>query len=157
MTHRFNIIFFSILLLTAVFLSASKAQAADPFYKSAGAVAASGYDVVAYFAVGKPVKGDKTWQTTYRLNNGQAVFYFSSDKNLKLFLSNPKKYAPQFGGYCAYAAGNNYIAKSEPEAFTIYKGLLYLNYSLSVRESWLADKDNLIMQGKKNWPTLLQQ
>ncbi|MGI9461628.1 MAG: YHS domain-containing (seleno)protein [Alphaproteobacteria bacterium] len=143
--------------LLLAWMSPKPVLAIDPFYKIDDNVAASGYDVVAYFTLNSAVKGDPKYQTTYKMNNGKAKFYFSSTENLQLFKSNPKKYAPQFGGYCAYAVANNYIASTDPKAFSIFQNKLYLNYNISVRRAWLANRDDYIVKGKKNWPLLLKQ
>ncbi len=120
-----------------------------PVYNERG-VAIAGYDVVAYFTEKKPVKGDKnnsfTWQG--------AEWYFSSEENLEKFKANPLKYAPQYGGNCAYAAAKNKLARISPQAWTIYQDKLYLNYSLSVRSAWEKDKDGYIKSADKFWPNL---
>jgi len=139
------------LLLFSLFVGSAFA-AKDPVYTSRfNNTAVSGYDVVAYFTLSQAVKGDKTISTQW---NG-AKWQFSSEENLALFLSNPEKYAPEFGGYCAYAASQNKAVSVDPEVWEIYKGKLYLNYSKSVHKRWVKDKDNFIVQANQNWPALL--
>lgn len=111
-------------------------------------VAIEGTDPVAYFTAGKPVEGSRDF--THEWNG--AKWRFSSAKNRDLFKANPEKYAPQFGGWCAYAVSQGYTASIEPEAWSIVDGKLYLNYSLSVRKQWQADVPGHIRQGEKNWP-----
>lgn len=113
--------------------------------------AIKGYDTVAYFTQGKPVQGSEKYSTEYNT----ATWLFASQENLELFVSNPEKYAPQYGGYCAYAVSQNSTASIKPELFTIVDGKLYLNYNQSVNDKWLANKENFIVQADQNWPGLL--
>jgi YHS domain-containing protein len=113
-------------------------------------VAANGYDVISYFSDGKPVKGNN--QFAFNWNN--ATWYFSSKSHLDSFKINPGKYAPQFGGYCAYGVSENHKAPTSPDAWTIVNGKLYLNYNADVRGMWRKDIDNRINVANKNWPSL---
>lgn len=124
--------------------------AKDPVYSSWG-VAIRGTDPVAYFTQNRPVEGSKKHQHDYQ----GATFYFSSAENRDLFAANPEKYAPQYGGYCAWAVSLGYTASTVPEAFTIVDGKLYLNYSLGVRSQWESDQANRIRLGDENWPSVL--
>ncbi len=110
--------------------------------------AISGYDAVAYFTAGKPVKGKEAFSTEYR----GATWYFSSQKNLDIFLKDSLAYAPQYGGYCAYAMSSGYLASTNPRAWSIHENKLYLNYSIGVRRSWLRDKPGHIRNADRNWP-----
>ena len=128
------------------------AQAVEPTYTALFSnKAIKGYDTVAYFTEGKPVQGSELYSTEYN----KATWLFASQVNLELFISNAEKYAPQYGGYCAYAVSQNSTASIKPELFTIVDGKLYLNYNQSVNEKWLANRQNFIVQADKNWPTLL--
>jgi YHS domain-containing protein len=109
-----------------------------------------GYDPVAYFTTGKPVKGIEDFE--YQWMN--AMFRFSSKENLDLFKKDPEKYSPQYGGYCAYAVSQNYTASVDPEAWDIVNGKLYLNYSKSVQKKWREKRDEYIASADKNWPGL---
>ncbi len=124
------------------------AQKAEVFSTPAGAI--KGYDPVAYFTVGKPVKGDP--KISFHWND--VDWYFSSQENLNAFKSSPKKYAPQFGGYCAYGVSDNHKAPTDPNAWTIVDGKLYLNYNIDVRELWSKDKPMLIKKANDLWPTI---
>ena len=97
------------------------AQKSATFVQSGKAI--RGYDPVAYFTEGKPVQGNE--KLVYEWNN--ANWYFSSQQNLDLFKANPEKYAPQYGGYCAYGLSNGYKAPTDADAWTIDNGKLYLN------------------------------
>jgi len=89
-----------------------------------------GYDPVAYFTAGKMAKGRKDFEQQWM----GATFRFSSKENFELFKKAPEKYAPQYGGYCAYAVSHGYTAPVDPEAWDIVNGKLYLNYSKSVQK-----------------------
>ena len=122
------------------------AQKAPTFIKDGKAI--RGYDPVAYFTEHKPVKGDD--KLRYKWNN--ADWYFSSQKNLDLFKADPEKYAPQYGGYCAFGLSNGYKAPTDADAWTIDNGKLYLNYNLDVREEWNKERKQRIEKADKNWP-----
>ncbi len=130
---------------------AAPAQAADPVYARFG-VAIRGTDPVAYFTEGGPVAGNKEFAHEW---NG-AEWRFSSAENRDRFVAEPERYAPQYGGYCAWAVANGYTASVVPEAWHIEDGKLYLNYSLSVREQWRQDVPGNIAKGDRNWPSVLE-
>lgn len=113
--------------------------------------AVAGYDPVAYFTEGKPVKGS----SKFSLEHQGATWRFSSASNKELFLKDPDKYAPQYGGYCAWAVGHGITAKGDPKQWTIEDGKLYLNYDKKIKQSWLKDTNKWIAEGNKNWPTVL--
>lgn len=140
-------------LLTALFLAAPDAAfAVKPVNASFWSGAIKGYDPVAYFKEGKPVKGTGA----YRHQWMGAIWYFASAENRDLFQKNPAKYAPQYGGYCAYAVSQGSTADIDPGAWTIFDGKLYLNYSLDVKKTWEKDIPGYIAKADKNWPNLLK-
>lgn len=141
-----------LLVTLAVAFTSTPALALEPIYTSFFSnQAIKGYDTVAYFTESKPVKGSEDFSFNYK----GATWLFSSAENLALFKQNPEKYEPQYGGYCAYAVSQNTTASIKPELFTIHDGKLYLNYSKSVNDKWLKDKESYIVDADKNWPTLL--
>ena len=83
-----------------------------------------------------------------------AKWHFSSAANQQLFKENPNKYAPQYGGHCAFAIANDKLVAVDPKAFTIVNDKLYLNYSLSVRKRWAKDIPGYIADGDQNWAKL---
>ena len=111
-------------------------------------VAIEGTDPVAYFREAKFVRGNSQFKHEW---NG-AIWHFSSSQNRDLFVANPEKYAPQYGGYCAYAVSQGYVAPVDPAAWTIVDGKLYLNFSLEVRDLWAKDIPGNIAKADKNWP-----
>ena len=139
-----------LLLGTFVLFFNTQAWSADHIFNQGG-IAIRGYDPVAYFTDNRPVKGDPG--NTHEWMG--ATWQFANKANLKTFVDNPEKYAPQYGGYCAYAAASNYVASTDPNAWTIYQGKLYLNYSRSVRDTWKKDKNGYIKSADKNWPGLV--
>ena len=115
--------------------------------KDASGNALRGYDAVAYFAVDKAVKGDPKFEYAW---NG-AKWFFSSEENMNKFKANPEDYAPQFGGYCAYAVSEGYTADADPEAWKVVDGKLYLNYNHDVQKTWEMNEADRIENGRKNW------
>lgn len=122
----------------------------DPINKNLFGTALKGYDAVAYFTEGKPVKG----KDEFRHDWMGAKWYFASAANRDAFAQSPEKYAPQFGGYCAWAVSQSYTAPIDPTAWKIVEGKLYLNYNKEVQQKWEADQANLIKKGQENWPRL---
>ena len=130
---------------------ASPAHANRPaIYKGNNNIAVNGYDVVGYFADNTHVEG----QPEINLNWMGAIWQFASAENQSLFSANPERYAPQYGGHCAYAASKGALASSVPEAWTIVDGKLYLNYSLGVRDLWRQDIAGNIALADDFWPNL---
>lgn len=125
----------------------------DPIYTAKRSnLALQGYDTVAYFTVGEPTKGSADYTTTYE----GAEFRFSSEENLNLFLAEPAKYAPQFGGYCAWAVAKGQTAKGDARRWAVVDGKLYLNYNKGIQKKWDKDRAGFITSANENWPTVLQ-
>lgn len=139
------------LAVTMVLFLAAPVSAAEAIYTNWRGKAIAGYDPVAYFMAGKPVEGDGDFTAKW---NG-ATWYFASAENRGKFTAQPEKYAPQYGGYCAYAVANNSTAKIDPEAWKIVDGKLYLNYSKDIQKTWEADQAAFIVKADKNWPGVL--
>jgi YHS domain-containing protein len=116
-------------------------------------VAIRGYDPVAYFTAGRPTEGSANFKATYQ----GAEFQFASAANRAAFVANPARYAPQFGGYCAWAVSQGYTAGIDPTAWAIVDGKLYLNYNRTIQNRWQGDRANLIVAGNRNWPSVLSK
>ncbi len=114
-------------------------------------VAVGGYDAVSFFK-NKPLEGNSDFSYAYK----GAEWHFSSEANRDLFKANPEAFAPQYGGYCAWAVAGGKLAKGSPKHWTIEDGRLYLNYNGKVKERWLADKAARIAQADKIWPGILK-
>jgi len=123
---------------------------ADPINKDRSGVAVKGYDPVAYFRVSKPVKGSAAF--AYRWMD--ATWWFANADNRDEFARNPQKYAPRYGGYCAYGVSQGHTAPIDPEAWTIVDGRLYLNYSQGVKNKWSQAIPQHIGEADRNWPAL---
>lgn len=118
------------------------------FATSDGAIA--GYDPVAYFTVDESVRGKKEFHYRWM----EADWFFANEQHLRLFREQPEKYAPQYGGYCAYAMSKGQYASTDPRAWTIYEAKLYLNFSLAVRRTWSKDIPSNIKRADRNWQRL---
>ncbi|MFI5317240.1 MAG: YHS domain-containing (seleno)protein [Myxococcota bacterium] len=129
---------------------ASPARALDPIYTNWRGLALSGYDPVAYFKVGAPVAGFSEFEFEWQ----GATWRFANAENLALFRADPERYAPQYGGYCAWAVSNGDTASSDPEAWKIVGGKLYLNYSRAIQERWQGDVPGNIRRADASWPHL---
>lgn len=141
---------FVFILVAAATLSAAKDGGVDPVNKNWRGLAVKGYDVVAYFTDSRPVEGSAKFSHTW---NG-ATWRFATAEHRDAFVKDPARYAPQFGGYCAWAVSKNYTADVDPEAWKIIDGKLYLNYSKAVQKMWEKDVLSRIEVGNQNWPGL---
>jgi YHS domain-containing protein len=138
--------------IIAVFavVAAAMAFAASDKNVDANGVALKGYDPVAYFVDGKPTLGmDK-----FMAKHDGAVYLFASEKNRDEFVTQPEKFAPQYGGFCAYGAAKGGKYETDPTAFTVVEGKLYLNKNASVQKLWTADVPGFITQADTAWPQL---
>ena len=127
------------------------AMAVDPVNSTFLRGAIKGYDPVAYFTQGEPAKGKSAHSHEWM----GATWYFDNAQNLELFAADPDKYAPQYGGYCAYAVSQGYTAKIDPDAWKIVDDKLYLNFSLKVQKIWEEDIPGYIAKADVNWPKIL--
>lgn len=116
-------------------------------------VAIRGTDTVAYFTEHKAVTGKDEFTTEWK----GARWKFSSKENLEKFKTDPAKYAPQYGGYCAYGTANGHLVKIEPDQFTIRDGKLYLNYDADVQKKWSKDPQGNIKKADANFESLLKK
>ena len=131
-------------------LSIVSVLAQKPAVFSQDGKAIRGYDPVAYFTDGQAVKGDSSLTYTY----DGATWQFAGQDHLKAFEADPEKYMPQYGGYCAYGAAQGHKSPTQPDAWTVQDGKLYLNNSLKVRTLWDKDRPGNIQKADTNWPTL---
>ena len=122
-----------------------------PVNVSRGQLALRGYDAVAYSTTGQPTQGSTNFEHRW---NG-AVWRFSTAANRDQFAKEPERYAPEFGGYCAYAVSRGYTADGDPHAWRIVDGRLYLNYSKRVQRLWEEDVPGNIAKGRQKWPGVL--
>lgn len=114
-------------------------------------LAVGGYDPVAYFTDGRPVRGN----ARFRMNWQGAEFRFASAAHLAAFRADPVRYAPRYGGYCAWAVAQGYTAAGDPNVWRIVDGRLYLNYDAEIGRLWARDIPGFIAAGDRNWPRVL--
>ena len=132
------------------------------FIYEKGGYAIEGRDTVAYFdldaadldADGLPNPKSVEVDPQYSVDYQGATWIFSSQENLDKFNAEPAKYAPAYNGYCAYAAAKGSLAKTNPDAWRIIDGKLYLNFSSSVQRRWVKDIPGHISQANDNWAGL---
>lgn len=138
----------ALLVVVAVSCAHKKTEIFSPLSQAIG-----GYDPVSFFKEARPVKGDEKF--LYEWKNTR--WFFSSNENLDSFKANPERYAPQYGGWCAYGCSNGRKATTDPNAWTIVDGKLYLNHSAEVKEKWMKEQKQRIEQADKNWPALIDK
>jgi YHS domain-containing protein len=138
-------------ILAGLILSlAIPAYAAGEINADSSGLALKGYDPLAYFTERKPVKGKAEFSASHE----GATYRFASAANRDAFAGAPAKYAPQYGGYCAFGVAAGYKAPIEPDAWSVVDGKLYLNYSRSVRSQWSSDIPGFVRKADTNWPTV---
>lgn len=115
--------------------------------------AIEGYDPVAYHTQGKPVEGSGDFTHEWK----GATWRFASAENRDLFAADPEKYAPAYGGYCAYGVSQGYLVEIDPAAWSVVDGTLYLNYSMSVQDTWEQDIPGYLELADTKWPGLIGQ
>lgn len=136
-------------VLATVSWPATAQNAPAPFYAEDG-VAIDGTDPVAYFIEGRPVAGRAEHALMWR----GAEWRFSTAENRAAFEADPERFAPQYGGWCAWAVAEGYTAETTPEAWAIVDGRLYLNYSRGIQRRWERDVPGNIARADANWPGL---
>ncbi len=136
-----------VLLLTWVTEFAA-AQSPQVFTTKEGAI--RGFDPVAFFKEGKPVVGKKD----FALEWNEATWYFSTAGNRDEFRADPEKFAPQYGGYCAYGTAEGHKAPTLTETWSIVNGKLYFNYNKSVQVTWKSNQAEFIRKADQNWPKI---
>lgn len=133
--------------------TAARAGSEPAVNVSRGQLALHGHDAVAYFTDGRPARGTASFEHRW---NG-AVWRFATAANRDVFAKDPARYAPEFGGYCAYAVSRGYTADVDPNAWRIVDGRLFLNYSKRVQRLWEADIPGNIAKGRASWPGVLEK
>ena len=139
-------------MLFSISLIASLHGLAGQFFEKDG-VALRGYDPVAYFTDAKAVKGSAEHTARYQ----ESTFHFASKSNRDAFAADPAKYAPQYGGFCAFGTAGGYKAAIDPAAFTVVDGKLYLNYNRDVQKKWGGDIAGYVRKADANWPAVRAQ
>lgn len=111
-------------------------------------IAINGYDPVLYFSTQTAKKGQKKWHWNWQ----GAEWRFASKETQTAFQQNPEKYAPEFGGYCAFAVSKGFTAKPDPTAWQIEDGKLFLFADEGMKVKWMAQlKEGIQTKGAKKW------
>jgi len=142
-------LFTALVLVGLLAFAAAPARAGDAVFQKDG-LAIRGYDPVAYSTEGRAVRGDENWT----LDWSGAHWRFASEENRARFAAAPERWAPQFGGFCAWAMSQGFKSSTMPEAFRVLDGRLYLLYSKSVLERWEPQAKTLIPIAEANWTRL---
>ena len=145
-----------ILLLLAAFITgcAQADRDAGVVLATPAGVAIEGYDPVAYFTVGSPTRGEPG----FALQHAGATWWFASAEHRDLFESDPEKYAPAYGGWCAYGMAEGYAAETDPvNGWTIHEGRLYLNWDAEISSAWNAERAQYLEKSEANWPEVNRQ
>ena len=137
-------------LVLAALLAGSAAVAGEGVNKDAEDLAIRGYDTVAYFTDGRPVKGSPDFEHVWQ----DARWRFASAEHRRLFASDPDRYAPQFGGFCTGGMGVGQLAPADPEAWVIVEGRLYFHYNKEARDETATDPKAHITAAAERWETL---
>ena len=134
--------------LLAVLLLSFSINAQQPEIFSTNGKAIRGYDPVAFFNQSAPVKGADSLSYTWK----NTEWLFSNRQNLESFKKDPEKFAPQYGGYCAYGVSDDHKSPTQTDTWTIVNDKLYFNYNTKVKEHWSKNREQLIEQADKKWP-----
>jgi len=142
-----------LVLALVLALFAGTVFAVSPVNTTWRGIAIHGYDPVAYFTDGKPIEGSSAFTFEWQ----GATWRFATAEHQKAFAADPAKYAPQYGGYCAYAVAKNTTADIEPDAFTLLDGKLYLNYDQDIQATWRKDEKGYIQKADGFWPQMIKK
>lgn len=151
----FRLLYVAFLLAEAVCLLAEEPTVggklqANAIFQDEQRVAIHGYDPVAYFKDKKPVKGTNEFQYDWM----GATWMFANAQNRDAFINDPNQYAPQYGGYCAFGMSRGFAVKTEPDAWSIVGGKLYLNFDRDVQTKWNKSIPEFIKLADQNWPKI---
>ncbi len=135
----------------ALLLLSRGAQAAEPAIYAEDGIAIDGTDAVAYFTESAPVPGNPA----YAFDWMGATWRFMSAANRDAFAAEPQRYAPAYGGYCAFAVSRGSLASTVPHAWQIVDDRLFLNFSRRIHRRWQGELPNIIAQADGNWPSVL--
>ena len=125
---------------------AASAEQDQIYTTSRSNVAAGGYDVVTFFS-GTPQEGAAEFSTTY----DGAEWYFLTEANKASFIANPDKFAPQYGGYCAWAMSKGKFAAGKPKHWNVEDGRLFFNYNARIKRKWEKMREEFIIKADAQW------
>ena len=140
--------------IAAVLLLTVSAYAGELVNVSGASKAAvSGYDTVAFFTDAKPVNGSPFISAEYQ----GATYFFATEEHKKLFTENPEKYAPQFGGFCAFGVGLDKLFPVDISTWQVRDEKLYLNLNPDILKKFNADFEGNVAKANQNWPGLVKK
>ena len=132
---------------------AMAAGAKDPdIWTDMNGRALKGYDAVAYHLERKPRKGSEDFAFEWK----GATWWFSSAENRDKFVADPERWAPQYGGYCAWGIAKDRVVGINPTIFRIFDDKLYLNLNMKVHKEWLESRHGFIARADEKWPNILE-
>jgi len=143
-------VLFTAILAQSITSSACRTSRGGPSNADDRGVAIYGFDPVAYFTQGKAIPGSATHSHRWQ----EATWHFASAAHRDLFVAEPARYAPRYGGYCAWAVSQGYTADVDPSAWKIVDGRLYLNHDARVKRKWEANQTALIKKADTRWPKI---
>lgn len=146
-TIRPRLIFFFLAVLLAACGAKTYHSLSESVSKTADGLAIEGYDAVAYQTAESAFRGNPQYEFVWK----GAKWLFVSKENQERFESDPEKYAPQYGGYCAWSVSRNEVMKADPQVWKIVDGKLYLIQSNMVKEVWEKSQPELIKKSNENW------
>jgi hypothetical protein len=145
--------FMLLLMLTLTVFSCAKTSPDRPINTTPEGIAIKGYDPVSYFTEKRALKGKAEYEFLWK----GAKWRFISAEHREMFRGGFEKYAPQYGGYCAYAVSQGKVADIDPEAWTVFEGRLYLNLNKKVQRLWEKDMKEYIRKADEQWPRMLRK
>ncbi len=138
-------------VFAAMFMPAASAGSDPVFTGWRDNNAVGGYDVTSFYA-GLPLKG----KPEFSVQHEGARWMFTTRTNLDVFTEDPDRFAPAYGGYCAWAVANDKLAKGSPKHWNVEDGRLYLNFNGRIKKRWSQDKARFIQEADANWPAILE-
>lgn len=138
------------LLFAAV--AVKSAFASEIYTATPAGPALEGYDAVAYFEAGRPLKGSPEHASRYK----DITWMFANAANKAAFDADPERFAPRYGGHCAWGTARGYAVRGDPLVWEIVDGRLYLNYNSAIQEKWQRDTAGFIATADRNWPQILK-
>ncbi len=147
MRHRFLFALLGVFALS--FVLAGPVLGGQSIEKNKAGLALEGWDTVSYFE-GKPVAGKAEFSTDWH----GATWRFATAAHRDAFVANPEKYAPQYGGHCAYGLAKGHLVTADPTVWKVLDGKLYVNYDKGVQKSWEKDQAKFIVDADKEWQAL---
>lgn len=141
-------IFLALVFFLVPFLASTETAAETAISGAKDGVAIDGYDPVAYFTLNKPTRGSEQFSHTWQ----GASWHFASAEHRDAFAAEPERYAPQYGGYCAYAMAGGGFAAGDGERWKVVDGKLYLNNNWFAQKLWDQDVPAYIRNADGQWP-----